>query len=56
MVPCFIYCTFNLADGLGIAKNFLAKEHLNVKEKLSFIFWVSIMNLAQIGLVAVILL
>ena len=52
----FIHCTFNLADRLGVANNFLAKVHLNVKEKLSFVLWASIMKLARIGLVALVML
>ena len=56
MAQCFIHCTFNLADGLGFTNNLLAKEHLNVREKLSFVLQASIMKLARIGLAALVLL
>ena len=56
MVHCFICCIFNLAGELGVANNFLTKEHLNFKEKLSFVLQASIVKLDWIGLVALLLL
>ena len=56
MLHCFIHCTFNLADGLGVANNFLAQEHLTVKEKISFVLRASSMKLVRIGLFALVLL
>ena len=55
-LKCFHFLLQFLADWLGFANNFLAKEHLNVKEKLSLVLQASIMNLAQIGLIPLLLL